>query len=217
MAGQDKHYRYLIVGGGMTADAAVRGIRSLDTEGSIGLIGAEPDAPYSRPPLTKALWKGKPVDKIWRRTADRGVELHLGRRVVSLDPEAHTVIDDEGTRYGYDKLLLATGGYPRRLPFDSDRASTNGGIVYYRTFQDYQRVRAFAVQGPAGAAAQFVVIGGGFIGSEIAAALAMNDQRVTMVFPDEFIGQRMFPATWPPTSPTISAGRASPSPTTPRW
>ena len=74
------HFRYLIIGGGMTADAAVRGIRELDTDGSIGLIGEENEAPYNRPPLTKGLWKGKPFEKIFRKTADRGVELFLGRK-----------------------------------------------------------------------------------------------------------------------------------------
>lgn len=193
MAGQEKDYRYLIVGGGMTADAAVRGIRSLDTEGSIGLIGVDPEAPYNRPPLTKGLWKGNPVDKIWRGTAKRSVDLHLGRMAVSLDPDAHTVTDDQGRTYGYDKLLLATGGFPRRLPFDSGRAPDESGIIYYRTFQDYQRLRALANQAFDGSSPAFVVIGGGFIGSEITAALAMNGQRVTMVFPGEFIAQRMFP------------------------
>jgi 3-phenylpropionate/trans-cinnamate dioxygenase ferredoxin reductase subunit len=64
------HYRYLIVGGGMTADAAVRGIRELDNDGSIGLIGMEPDPPYNRPPLSKGLWKGKSLEGIWRGTAE---------------------------------------------------------------------------------------------------------------------------------------------------
>ena len=78
-------YRYLIVGGGMTADAACRGIRDHDADGSIGLVGEEPDPPYSRPPLSKALWQGKDESSIWRGTVELGVDLHLGRRVVALD------------------------------------------------------------------------------------------------------------------------------------
>ena len=74
------HFKYLIIGGGMTADAAVNGIRELDKDGSIGLIGEETDAPYNRPPLTKGLWKGKPLEKIFRKTANRDVELFLGRQ-----------------------------------------------------------------------------------------------------------------------------------------
>ncbi len=188
MAASTNHYRYLIVGGGMTADAAVRGIRSRDASGSVGLIGAEPDAPYSRPPLSKALWKGKPVDKIWRGTVERSVDMHLGRRVVALDPAAHQAIDDQGTVYSYERLLLATGGSPRRLPFDAGSTAGGPGIIYYRTLEDYRRLRDLV-----DAREEFVVIGGGFIGSEVAAALSMCGQRVTMVFPDELIGQRVFP------------------------
>ena len=65
-----RNYKYLIVGGGMTADTAVNGIRELDSKGSIGLISAEADGPYDRPPLTKALWKGKPLESIWRHTTE---------------------------------------------------------------------------------------------------------------------------------------------------
>ncbi len=63
-----KHYKYLIVGGGMAADAAARGIRELDSNGTLGLISSESEPPYDRPPLSKDLWKGKPLAKIWRHT-----------------------------------------------------------------------------------------------------------------------------------------------------
>ena len=82
----EKHYKYLIIGGGMTADAAVQGIRELDPEGSIGVISAEIDAPYNRPPLTKGLWKDKPFDSIWRKSAREHASLHLGVQIESLDP-----------------------------------------------------------------------------------------------------------------------------------
>ena len=73
------NYMYLIVGGGMTADAAVHGIREVDRDGSIGLLSAEAHPPYDRPPLSKKLWKGKPLESIWRQTESQGVTLHLGR------------------------------------------------------------------------------------------------------------------------------------------
>ena len=76
-------HRYLIVGGGMTGDAACKGIRSIDPDGSIALVGDEPDPPYARPPLTKGLWLGKEESSIWRGTEAEGVELHLGRTIVS--------------------------------------------------------------------------------------------------------------------------------------
>ncbi len=177
------NYQYLIVGGGMAADAAVHGIRAVDAEGSLGMIGAEQDPPYDRPPLSKALWKGKDLDSIWRGTHDQPVELHLGRKVVRIDREAGKVTDDQGTEYGYDKLLLATGGRPRRLPFGDDL------VVYYRRLEDYRRLQELAQS-----EAKFAVIGGGFIGSEVAAALAMNDQRVTLVFPETGVGALQFPA-----------------------
>jgi len=176
------HYNYSIIGGGMTADAAVQGIREVDPNGTIGLISAEHDPPYNRPPLTKGLWKGKPLESVWRHTEDRNVEMHLGCRAQSLDVEHKQIADDKGRTYTFDKLLLATGGQPRRLPF--------GGalIIYYRTLEDFRRLYATAEQ-----RRRFAVIGGGFIGSEIAAALAMNEREVTMIFPGAGICSRMFP------------------------
>ena len=175
------HYRYLVVGGGMAADAAVRGIRECDPGGSIGLVSAEPVPPYSRPPLSKALWKGEPLDSVWRGTDALDVTLHLGRRVVGLEPDAHRATDERGVEYGYERLLLATGGRPRRLP------GTGDGVVYFRTLADYQRLRALAQPGR-----RVVVVGGGFIGSELAAALAIAGARPVMIFPEDAIGARAY-------------------------
>ena len=177
------HHRYLIVGGGMAADAAVRGIRAVDPNGSVGLISAELDPPYDRPPLTKGLWKDMEVDRIWRGTADLGVDLLLGRRVIRLDGDDRSAIDDKGTVHTWEKLLLATGGIPRLLPDAPPQ------VIHYRTFRDYQRVREAAVTKK-----RFAIIGGGFVGSELAAALAMNGKDVVMIFPEEGIGARVFPA-----------------------
>src|SRR3990172_165864 len=121
-----KHHKYLIIGGGLAGDGATRGIRELDTEGSIGMISMEPDPPYMRPNLSKGLWKGRPVEKIWRNTQNQGAELVLGREVIQLDPAKKYLRDDQGNEYTYNKLLLATGGSPMRLPFGGDR------IIYYR-------------------------------------------------------------------------------------
>lgn len=177
-----KRYKYLIVGGGMTGDAAVRGIRELDTNGTIGLIGAEPDAPYARPPLSKGMWKGRPSEKIWRGTDKLSVELNLGRRAMKLDSKAHLVRDDRGDQYSYERLLLATGGDPLKFPFGG------GQIIYFRTLRDYERLRALSEAGR-----RFGVIGGNFIGPEIAAALNMQGKQVTLFFRRKSIGARMFP------------------------
>jgi NADPH-dependent 2,4-dienoyl-CoA reductase/sulfur reductase-like enzyme len=176
-----KHYKYLIIGGGLAGDAATRGIRELDTEGSIGLISAEPDPPYMRPNLSKGLWKGRPVEKIWRKTEERA-ELHLNRKAAQLDPKKNYVRDDGGDEYTYDKLLIATGGSPKHLPFG------NGNIIYYRNFQDYKHLRDMTEHGD-----HFVVIGGSFIGSEIAAALTIVGKKVTMIFPSDSISDGIFP------------------------
>ncbi len=176
------NYKYLIVGGGMTADAAIAGIRDIDKAGSVGLIGSEPQPPYNRPPLTKGLWKDKPLSSIWRKTDASAVTLHTGRTARTLDPRQKQVTDDQGTEYRYEKLLLATGGTPRRLEFGGDK------IIYYRTLADYERVRELTEKG-----SHFAVIGGGFIGSEIAAALAMNGKQVSLIIPEEAICARLFP------------------------
>ena len=175
-------YRYLVIGGGMTGDAACRGIRDQDSEGTIGLVGAEAHEPYARPPLTKALWKGKEESSIWRGTREFGVELHLGRQVLSLDVDARRARDDTGETYEYERVLFATGGTPRRLP------SAPEGVFFYRTLDDYRRLRELAGEG-----VRMVVVGGGFIGSEIAAGLAMNGCAVAIVFPEAGIGARLFP------------------------
>lgn len=175
--------KYLIVGGGMAADAAARGIREVDTTGKITMLSAERHPPYNRPPLTKKLWFGKPFDIIWRKTQERVVDLRLETRGVSGDARARTITDSHGDVHVYEKLLLATGGTPRHLPFPAE------GVIYFRTLDDYQHVRALCDR-----KATFLVIGGGFIGSEIAAALAINGCAVTMIFPDAGIGGRIYPS-----------------------
>lgn len=176
-------FDYLIIGGGMTADAAVHGIRELDTSGTIGLISSEPDAPYSRPPLTKALWKGDPESSVWKGTDSLGVDLQLGRTATSIDPVSRVVSDDKGEQHKYRLLLLATGGAPRALPFPAE------SVIYYRTFRDYRALRQLADHRE-----RFVVLGGGFIGSEITAALRLNGKQVTAVVPEAGICARVFPA-----------------------
>ncbi len=177
------NYTYLIVGGGMTAAAAIAGIREGDHDGTIGLIGSESNQPYDRPPLSKALWKGDSLDSIWRNVDGSGATSHMGRTARSIDATKRQITDDQGTSYTYDKLLLATGCSPRRLPFGDDQ------IIYFRTVDDYERLRGMTNQGK-----RFALIGGGFIGSELAAALASNGKQVVMVFPDAAIGSRMYPA-----------------------
>src|SRR5438105_8966283 len=103
---------YLIVGGGMTAHAAAKGIREVDASGPITLLAGEPHPPYARPPLSKALWKGDPEEKVWLGDLP-GVSVRTKTMAVRIDREKQRVHDDNGAEHPYDALLLATGGTPR--------------------------------------------------------------------------------------------------------
>jgi 3-phenylpropionate/trans-cinnamate dioxygenase ferredoxin reductase component len=175
---------YLIFGAGMAADAAAKAIREVDPAADVGLVGDETSAPYQRPPLSKALWRGgqSPAD-IDLGTAGSGATLHLGRHVESLDRAAHTARDDRGDTYRYRRLLLATGSTSRRLPFEGGKR-----IIHFRTLADYQALRGFAQPG-----AYIAVVGGGFIGSELASSLSSVGCKVTMLFPGTAIGAGRYP------------------------
>ena len=157
-------YRYLIVGGGMTGDAACRGIRDHDADGSIGMFGAESHEPYARPPLSKGLWSGKEEGSIFRGTPELGVDIHTGRRIVV----ARSRRSDRDRRRGRGALVregaardrwhAAAAAVERRTTSSTTaRSTTTGGCAAL-----------------AGDGVRVAVIGGGFIGSEIAAALATN-------------------------------------------
>jgi NAD(P)H-nitrite reductase large subunit len=146
--------RYLIVGGGMTAAAAVKGIREHDSDGRITLVGAERHPPYKRPPLTKKLWAGGDEEKIWIGTADDGADLKLGRRIGAS-------ISMPSGRPTAKRRSTPTSGFScdRR---DAARIGVGDQeVIYYRTLDDYRRLRELAREG-----AHAVVIGGGFIGSD---------------------------------------------------
>lgn len=176
-------YKYLLIGGGMTADAAARGIRETGDAASIGLISSESHPPYDRPPLSKGLWTDQPLSEIWRDTHDLNVKLHLGRSAVSIDAAAKTVRDDSGVEYSYEKLLLATGGTPRRL------AGPDEDVIYFRTLADYELLRELTHQ-----PRRVIVIGGGYIGAEIAAALSREGHQVQMVLLEDALLSRLLPA-----------------------
>lgn len=182
------NYTYLIIGGGMTADAAAHSIRANDAKGTIGLISSENNPPYARPPLSKALWTGdEELEDIDLGTSEANLKMHLGRIVTKIDRSNKKVIDDKGNKYSYTKLLIATGGVPRKLPNVDEK-----GIIYYRTLSDYKKLKALVDKNNT-----FGVIGGGFIGSEIAAAIKMYkpDAEVTMIFPESGICALIFPKT----------------------
>jgi 3-phenylpropionate/trans-cinnamate dioxygenase ferredoxin reductase subunit len=183
----EKNYKYIIVGGGLAGASAAVEIRANDKNGSILLIGSEQEYPYHRPPLSKKLWFGqKKIEEIFVQSNESykqsNIDVLLGTTIVLLDAGQKKLSDDKGNAYSYNKLLLATGGIPRKLPNDIE------GICYYRYISDYKKIRALAKEGRSA-----VIIGGGFIGSEIAAALNINKVNVTMVFPTHYICDRVLP------------------------
>ncbi len=184
----ENRFKYVIVGGGLAGASAVEGIRERDPSGTIALFGKENRLPYDRPPLSKGLWLGKakledlPVhnDAFYE---SHDVRLYLNTEVTEINPSKHQVLDKEGNWYTYDKLLIATGGSPRTLSFGEE------ALHYFRTVDDYLWLKEEAER-----AEEFIVIGGGFIGGELAAALTMNNKKVTMIFPDQTILQKVLPA-----------------------
>jgi 3-phenylpropionate/trans-cinnamate dioxygenase ferredoxin reductase subunit len=185
-----QEYKYVIVGGGLAGASAVQGIRERDAEGSILLVGEETHLPYDRPPLSKKLWFGtQKVEDIFLHDRgyyeSHGVTLVLDERVARLDADARQLTTAAGKNYGYERLLLATGCKPRKLDVPGGDLD---GLCYFRTLDDYLHTRGAAAEGKSA-----VVIGGGFIGSELAAALCMSKVQVTMVFPTPLICDRVFP------------------------
>ncbi len=181
------HYDHLIIGGGMTADAAAKGIREKDAEGTIGILGEESSAPFPRPALSKKLWTDPDFtedDAALGTAVETGATLHLGTRVDAIDREAKVVSTSTGDSFEYGTLLLATGGHPRQIPSlpPSDR------VIYYRTLEHYHRLRTAVADTP-----HVAVVGGGYIGTEIAAALVQGGSTVTLIHPDDVLGSRTFP------------------------
>lgn len=179
-------FDYLIVGGGMVADAAARGIRDLDETGTIGILSADIDEPYTRPALSKKLWTD--ADFTWDQVplntaADTGATVRLRTPVAAIDRDARTVSTADGDVFGYRRLLLATGSRPREI-----ETAASERVLFFRTADDYRRLRDLAAAG-----GRMVVVGGGYIGAEIAAALVHNDVAVDLVFPDDVLGSATFP------------------------
>jgi NADPH-dependent 2,4-dienoyl-CoA reductase/sulfur reductase-like enzyme len=177
-----KSYDYLILGGGMTGAAAAAAIREIDPAGSIGMISAEDHPPYTRPALSKSLWHGKPEASIYLPLPEKNFDLFEDTTIVALDAQKKVLTDKKGDTYGYHKLLLASGGTPREI------AGAPKEIVYYRTLDDFHKIKNWTGKGK-----RIGIIGGGFIGSEVAASLAEQGEQVIMAYLEESIGIRVYP------------------------
>jgi NADPH-dependent 2,4-dienoyl-CoA reductase/sulfur reductase-like enzyme len=183
-------YTYIIVGGGLAGQRAAQGIRKVDTEGTSALITAEPHVPYERPPLSKGYLMGKEgldaaylQDEAWYD--DSGIELMKDLRVSEIDAESHTITLGDGRELNYEKLLLATGGHASRLPIPG---ADLGDVFTLRTIEDSDAIREAADSGE-----HALVLGGSFIGSEVAASLTQIGLDVTMVFPESRLLRRVVP------------------------
>lgn len=168
----------VIVGAGHGGAQVAVMLRTQKFEGSIAIIGDEPELPYERPPLSKEYFAGeKEFERIQLRPAkywdEREVTMLLGKRVVSVDPSAHTVTTDGGETIGYGKLVWATGGSPRMLPIPGGDLP---GVQGVRTKAD-----ADAMKAASETAEQIVVIGGGYIGLEAAAVLSKAGKKVVLL------------------------------------
>src|SRR5919199_1948031 len=156
---------FVIVGANLAGGRAAEALRAGSQE-RIVVVGAEPERPYERPPLSKAFPAGQvPEEKLYLRPADyyaaQGIELVLGRRATRLDPAKRVVELEDGETLAYDALLIATGASPRKLTAPGGDLE---GILYLRDLRDARRLRDRLAS-----AQRAVVVGAGFIGAELAA------------------------------------------------
>jgi 3-phenylpropionate/trans-cinnamate dioxygenase ferredoxin reductase subunit len=172
---------FVLVGGGMAGAKAAETLRREGYDGPIVLVGAEPEIPYERPPLSKGYLLGKdPREKArvhdagWY--ADNDVDLRTGVRATVLDAAGHRVTLDTGEELPYAKLLLATGSSARRLPVPGAELD---GVRYLRTIADSDRLLADL----SGGGHDVVIVGAGWIGLEVAAAARHHGNAVTIVEP----------------------------------
>ncbi len=185
-----ERYKYVIIGGGLASATAADGIRQVDEGGSVALVTGENHVPYERPPLSKAYLRGEVgLEFVYLNddAAYAGLDIDLlkGERAVKVAPDSRSVTLEDGRLLGYERLLLATGGHARRLPIPGGDLH---GVFTLRTIEDSDGIRNAAQSG--GAA---LVLGGSFIGSEVAASLSELGMDVTMAFPEGRLLERIVP------------------------
>jgi NADPH-dependent 2,4-dienoyl-CoA reductase/sulfur reductase-like enzyme len=170
-----KRFDLVIAGGGLTAARAIRSYRAAGGGGRIALLAAEDQLPYHRPALSKRYLRGEVAEPFVEERAfyrDHGAELFLGTPATSVDPVARVVTSEESL-FGFERLLIATGAAPRRLPVPGAELE---GVHSLRTLGDSGRIRAAAAE-----ASRAVVVGGGFIGMEVASSLRQLGLDVALV------------------------------------
>jgi 3-phenylpropionate/trans-cinnamate dioxygenase ferredoxin reductase subunit len=185
----DREVDFLLVGGGMASAHCAAELRRRGAEGSILLVGREPEPPYERPPLSKEYLRGEGGREDayvnpspWYE--ENAVELLSGLNVMSLDPEARTAKIQGGEEVAFGKALLATGAMVNILRVEG---AENEGIHYLRAFGNSDAIRADAE-----AAEHVVLIGGSYIGTEVAASLTAKGVKCTIVMMEEVALSRVF-------------------------
>jgi 3-phenylpropionate/trans-cinnamate dioxygenase ferredoxin reductase subunit len=174
-------FKYVVIGGGLAGGRACEAIRRVDKSGSVALITSELHRPYQRPPLSKGYLTGKEgLDQVFLKEesfyAENDIELVTSATAEALDPDSHTVTLAQGRAVQYEKLLLAMGGRPIRLPLPGNEL---GNVFVLRTIEHCE-----AIQAAARSSSRALIMGGSFIGCEVATALTQLGVRVTMVFPE---------------------------------
>jgi 3-phenylpropionate/trans-cinnamate dioxygenase ferredoxin reductase subunit len=185
----DREVDFLLVGGGMAGASCASELRKRGADGSILLVGREPEPPYERPPLSKEYLRGDAsrVDAYVNEPSwyeENGVELLTGKNVMSLDTEARTAKIQGGEEVAFGQALLATGAMVNILRLEG---AENEGIHYLRAFGNADAIRADAE-----GASRVVLIGGSYIAAEVAASLAATGTECTMVGLEEVALSRTF-------------------------
>ncbi|XP_043502938.1 apoptosis-inducing factor 1, mitochondrial [Polistes fuscatus] len=212
---------YLLIGGGTAAFSAFRSIKSRDPKAKVLIISEEEDLPYMRPPLSKELWyntdratSAKLNFKQWNGTqrslfyeprefytnVDKlmqldkgGVAVAVGWKVTKIDATNKIAVLEDGHEIKYDKCLIATGASPKNLPlFESAPDEVKDKIIAYRTKQDFLELED-NIHNPN--CKNVVIIGGGFLGSELACSLARNyqDKKIIQVYKENYIMAQVLP------------------------
>jgi NADPH-dependent 2,4-dienoyl-CoA reductase/sulfur reductase-like enzyme len=181
---------YVILGGGMVAGYAVKQLVELGLKpGELAILSADNSVPYERPPLSKGFLAGKDTEEAIRINAEdfyrnHGVDVRLGCEVSSLDRNRKRLTLNSGGEFGFERLIIATGARPRTLELTGAKLQ---GVFYLRSMEDSKSIRR-AAEG----AKRAVVIGGGFIGMEVAAVLTQQNIEVTMILNEDRIWKRLF-------------------------
>jgi NADPH-dependent 2,4-dienoyl-CoA reductase/sulfur reductase-like enzyme len=183
-------FSFVIAGGGMVAGYAAKQLVELGLKpGELAILSADSSIPYERPPLSKGFLAGKDSEDSIRINSEdfyrkHGIEVKLGSEISALDAKRKRLILKSGDELGFSKLILATGACPRTLDIPGAKLQN---LYYLRSLDDSKAIRLAA-----GEVKRAVVLGGGFIGMEVAAVLAQKGSEVTMVLNDDRIWKRLF-------------------------